>query len=298
VRWHDYTGAGKPITASVTQTISWSGTEVPGSVPGASVVAFHLGIQGRTGGAADTTIADIQRIRVRANGVTIYDIGPVTTNLLALRSFLEMFNWANTAPGAAGYQLTLPFWIPDAMDEDAMDVCAFPLGAIPTVEVTLLSLTGTGQNLFLGWTHSDIPPAFSPVLYGSQMNIAASVTNGKYPVNEPGFIRALGINIHGLNRFRAVFSGFQRVNVQSRTVPIATSANFGSLLTETGAFRSPLTNAISGGGDGNDDGYFWHKLVGMPSGTPGNSFVELDTNANWGGPTNELTIYALRPLAA
>jgi hypothetical protein len=294
VRWHDFSGAGKVLVASTTQTLTFTPSDAPGSVQGASVVAYHLSLGGRTGGAADADFGDISRIRLKANGVTIMDFGPGLA-LLALQSFLETFNWANTAPSAVGYQFTLPLWIPDARTEDEQDLCAFPVNAVPTIEVTIAASTGTGQQLFCGWTYSDVPPMFSPVLYGSQMNIAAGAVSARFPLVEPGLIRALGINIGGLGRFRAVLGGRQWANLASRPLTVAAAALHGSLFTEASSFRTPLTAGVSGGGTANNSGYHFFKLVGLPTAPSGSSFVEIDTNAgDWAGVANELTIYALR----
>ena len=116
----NHTGTTKTIAASTTVVFNSS------DIDSANVVAHHLTMSG-TG----DTLANITRIRVKANGTTIYDFAPAT-----LRAFIERFSPSNPAPATSRTSLTIPYNLLDLRDEDAADQCQFPLGALATIEVT------------------------------------------------------------------------------------------------------------------------------------------------------------------
>jgi hypothetical protein len=294
-RVHDFLGTGKVVPAAG-GTIIFSGNELPGSTPGASLVALHLRLEGGgTTAANNATLDNITRIRVKANGGTLYDC-----TYVQLRALLETFQWSNGSPAAGGVQVTIPFYMmDDRASEEMQDLCAFPLGATPSLELTF-GPTTDGCTVFPSWTLSDVNPTNYPVFYASQMNIALGAVNGSVPIMEDGFVRALTVPITGLSRFRAIFGGVQRVHAQGRVADLLATGQAGHGLTEYNAFRSPLTAGISGGGTLSTSGTAVHKVVGMSQAPPG-SRVEIDTvnyatAANdWAGTTNELGIWAIRP---
>ena len=77
VRRTDYNGQTKTIAATTAQTLVWTNSEIASE----RVVAYHVALEG-----AGNTLADIDRIRVSANGSNIVNITP-----LQLRAFWQSY---------------------------------------------------------------------------------------------------------------------------------------------------------------------------------------------------------------
>src|SRR5690348_15459963 len=221
-RRRDYSSQAKTIAASTTTTVTSS------DVPCDKIIAYHIGWTG------NTRLDHLTRLRVKANGIPIYDLGQA-----ALRAFIRRFSKSNyptpltmipnsntigtasasttSQAGVSTKRLTIPFLLLDGETQAEQDQTQFPPRSQVTIEFQWGSSASAG-NLFVGWTETSEAARFYPKLYGSQMNIAASVANGRYNIQDDGFIRAIGINSVGLERLRATIDGMQLLNGQGISV--------------------------------------------------------------------------------
>lgn len=293
----DYNSSAKTIAASTTVTYTAA------DVPGAGVVEYHFGMTG-----AGNTWNAIDRIRVKANGVPFYDIG---SNLF--RGYIQRFTGsrvrypANTAipppPQAAGTAVdwrtfSIPFAFLDREKSEEADVCQFPVGALPTIEI-VFNANAVAGSIFCSWAITDVSPLCWPKLYSNQMNIAASQANGRYPFSEDGGIRGYGIETTGLGRFRAVQNGAQLYHNQGQPASSATITE-DMLFLESQRLNGGPSYSLLAGTAASDNSLVdpaWLKMTKVDNATPGQSFIELTTLAAWSGVTSELGIYAVVPYA-
>ena len=194
-RWTSFLGSGKPVTASTAQVLTFTGNDLPS----AGVVAYHFVWQGTTAGNAN---ADITRIRVKADNRQIFDVC-----YPHYAKWLERFSQNGVAPATNALRFSLWFNLLDIVDDDLADVCQFPRGAVPTVEITTGSNTVAG-NVYAGWTQTDQAPQFYSQLIGQQMNIAASATNANFPISTTGAIRGAILDTTSLGRVKMELNGF------------------------------------------------------------------------------------------
>lgn len=299
----DFNSSGKTGAASTTTTFTSS------DIPSSQVIAYHIAIDG-VGGNGNTFNA-ISRIRVKANGVAIYDVPPSM-----FRAFISHgtcgdthypANQAISNLGVAGTAqdwrvFTIPFcFLGMGKNYDAADQCQFPVGANPTIEIQWnANFVGTTGSVFVGWTETTIQPRCWPKLYSQQMNLGTSQVNGRFVFSEDAIIRALGVNTLGMNRFRAVLDGKQVCHLKGQ--PLAAGS---ATVTEDMMFleadrlwggTTPALNAGTAAVDNSIVDPYWVSVHNPSAGTPGRTFVELQTaSAVWAGVSNELGIYAVTP---
>lgn len=271
-RFTSFLGSGKSVTATTAQVITFTGNDLPS----AGVVAYHF-VTTATSGATD--VADITRIRVKADNRLIFDVGQTH-----FRKWQERFSTVGYALPTALTRWTIPFNLFDIVDDDLADTCQFPRGTVPTVEITL----GTGSaagSIYAGWTQTDAQPVFYPTLIGQQMNIAASATNATFPINSQGAVRGMVLDATGLNRFKAELNGFQYHQLLGAQYLGNTT---GDMVLESQALED---------GAGTSGGVTITAAAGlripMVVASQGSSRVELDTGSSWAGTANELTLWAV-----
>jgi hypothetical protein len=251
----DYNGSAKTIVASTVQTLTFTGAEIPGS----GVVAFHLYMTG----ASANKLANLTRIRIKANSQTIMDFSPSDH----FRAFIERVSRANYAYPTTAQRLTIPFYIPDGKG-DHRYASQFPKNAIPTIEVVTNSSVVAG-TLVCGWTRTDLEPKLYPKLLGIVLNLAASVTNYTFPISTDGEVRGYGIPTTGLNRVKLVLDDVVRHQVD------------GTLVLEDQQLENPetITDPV------------FHKLHGTQPAPPGRSYFNLDSGSSWVGAANEVLLW-------
>lgn len=300
MRFVDYASAGKTIAAST--TIQFTSSDVPSN----KIVAYHFAM---TGGG--NTLAVISRIRVKANGVTFWDLTPAF-----LRAYLQRFA-PNSVPYPAGAlqdplsaanftsvdwrRFTLPFCDISQPTDEAADLFQFPPASNVTIEIQFTAGAAAG-TMFCGWTETDAECRAYPKLTASQMNIAASVPTAKYPIVEEGVIRGLILNTIGLGRAKLVLNGRQVFQAQGQ--PAASTTFTGdSLIQESQQLWNDIPRIISGGTPSaasptvnNLTDPTAIKIAAGENGQAGRSFLELTTIANWGGAANEIGLYSVVPL--
>lgn len=290
----DYQAAPETIAASTTVTFTSS------KLPASGVVAYHFGMTG-----AGNTWNAIDRIRVKANGVPFYDIASGQ-----FRAYVQRFtNGRMTYPAnaainnlsAAGTpvdwrRFTIPFCFLDREKSEEADVCQFPVGAQPTVEI-VFNANAVAGSIYASWTETDVTPRCWPKLYSSQMNIAASNVNGRYPFSEDGIVRGFGLETTGLGRARFVLNGRQIYHNQGQPASSATVTEDMMYLESEQLFGGKSYSVVAGTAaqDNSIEDPSWIKVTTGEDATPGRSYAELGTLAAWSGVSSELGIYAVVP---
>lgn len=291
----DYNASGKTIAAGVAQTVTLTSADVEG----AGVVAFHLAMTANN-------LSMVDRIRVKANGMPFYDIA---TNLY--RGYVQRFtegriHYPTTAipptPSAAGTavnwsRFSIPFCFLDRQKSEEADVCQFPVGALPTIEI-VFNATAAAGTLFAAWTQTDVTPLCYPKLYSSQMNIAASVPNGRYPFSEDGVIRGFGLETTGLGRARFVINGRQVYHAQGQPAN-STTVTEDMLFLESeqlfGGAQYSIAGNVAAALDTTIVDPSWIKITSGDEGAPGNTFAEITSTVAFSGASSELGVFAVVP---
>jgi len=282
-RFTNFLGSGKPITASTVQTLTFTGNDLPS----AGVVAFHIVTQSaNTSGATATPMSAISRIRVKADNRLIFDVSGDH-----FRKWQERFSSVGYAFKTDGNRLTIPFNLFDIVDDDLADVCQFPRGTVPTVELTTTTSATTGF-VYAGWTQTDAQPVFYPTLLGQALGISSNVVNATFPINERGAMRGVVLDTLGLRRAKLTLNGFDYHQVTGSAYSNAQYGITGDLSVETQALED---------GSGNSGSAVITSQVGlrvpMVLANTGTSRIELDTsNATgmvWAGVGNEITTWAV-----
>ena len=267
-RFKNFNGSGKAILATTAQQLQFTGNDLPGGAPGSATNAFHFTMTGTN------TFARLTRIRVKSNGNLIYDIDPTH-----YRAWLERFSPANNALATTAARFSIYFSLLDIEDEDAADLCAFPMGTIPTVELVTDAGTGAGV-IYGGWTSSTITPQWYPVLLGQGMNIPASSSKQSYPLQEAGSVRGISLPTVGVDQARLTLNGFDWIqSAGAAYLNVAT----GDMLLEGEFYDDPetITNPA------------WLRMPMIPAGN-GTSRWELSTQAGWAGTSAETTVWGIR----
>jgi hypothetical protein len=302
----DYSAQSKTIAASTTNTFTSS------DIPSQGVYRYHIVWGG------NTRIDHLTRLRVKANGVSIYDLGPSM-----LRAFIRRFSPSNyptplaniansntigtasasttSQGGTSARRFTIPFDLLDADTEEERLSTQFPPGSQVTIELQWGSSASAG-SIFCGWSETRVPALYYPKLYASQMNIAAGIANGRYNIQDDGQVRAVGVNTVGLDRFKVVLGGQQIFHAQG--VNQAGTAT-GDMIAETEQLEngfSEISEALTTtpsaasvnlvSADVIDPMFI--RLDGDQA-VPGSSYVELQTDSGgvaWAGAANELCVHS------
>jgi hypothetical protein len=290
----DYQAAPEAIATSTTSTFTSA------KLPGSGIVAYHFAMTG-----AGNTLNAIDRIRVKANGVPFYDIATGQ-----FRAYIQRFTGGRTHYPANGAinnlsaagtavdwrRFTIPFYFLDREKSEEADVCQFPVGAQPTVEI-VFNANAVAGSIYASWTETDVTPMAWPKLYSSQMNIAAVNVNGRYPFSEDGILRGFGVETTGLGRFRAVLNGRQVYHNQGQPAN-STTVTEDMMFLESEQLNGGASYAVAAGTAAQDNSVedpAWIKLTTGDDATPGRSYIELTTTAAWSGVSSELGIYAVVP---
>lgn len=279
-RWTSFLGSGKAVTGSTAQVVTFTGNDLPS----AGVIAYHFAWQGS---GNDNT--DITRIRVKADNRQIFDVG-----YKHYAKWLERFSQNGFAPATSLQRFSIWFNLLDIVDDDLADVCQFPRGAVPTVEITTGSST-VGGTIYAGWTQTDQAPQFYSQLIGQQMNIAASATNATFPISTTGAIRGAILDTTALGRAKMELNGF--------TYHQLIGPNY---LGQSNLGDMSLAASDVEDGAGSTGGVTITQQVGlrvpMIVASSGASRVELDTGSGWASANssglgtataNELTLWTV-----
>lgn len=178
-RWSNFNGSPKTIAAS--GLTSFTGNDAPSS----GVVAYHIVTTG-----AGNNLTNATRLRLKTDGQTIYDV-----DVTHFRKFFERFTQANTAPALGVSRFTIPTNFCDIIEDELADVCQFPPGTVPTIEVQWGAGAAAG-NAFIGWTQSNQDCHYTPMLLGQALNLGASQNAAQVPINVAGDAEVRGVIMH------------------------------------------------------------------------------------------------------
>lgn len=252
--------ASTKVTAAST-TVTFTASDVPAN----GVVAYHGFFTG-----AGMTLGDVTRFRVKSGGQTIFDMD--NAHYVA---FMQRLRRGKRVPQATDTTFTIPFWLPDVENEDMADLSQMPFGQPPTIEI-VIGAGGAAGTLQFGYTVSNIRPQLYPVALGSQMNIAASVNQARFPFTEPGIVLGFQVNSVGLTRLQASLGGVKRVEIEGTSMLFEATAN-----DQTADLATDVVDPVH------------VKLVGGQSAPQGSALV-LDTAVGWAGVANEAVIHGVR----
>jgi hypothetical protein len=291
-RLRDYNSSTKVVAAGANIV-----TFNPGDMPSAGVTKYFLTLTG-----VGNTLNAIDRIRVKANGVAFYDF--------TVAQYRALVYWMTkgrvcypadgviSALGAAGTavnwrRLTIPFGLVHEIDKSLRDRCQFPVGSGATVEV-VFNANAVSGTVTIGWEETNVPAAAFPRFYGSQMNIGASQSNGKYPFSEDGEILGVTMEQTGLLRARIVLNGLQVVHLRGQPASSATVTE-DSMIFESELLENGTTPNLTAGTAAVDNSPDDTRFLSIDAGENASqrSFIELETGAAWSGVASELGVYSV-----
>lgn len=198
----NFNGASKVVSAGVAQNIVFNPTEI--RAKGVSKYIIE------TTGANNSLSSAVTRVRVKAGGVPFVDVAAAH-----LRAKIERLSRANVFPPDARLRFTIPIHIMDGKGAERY-ASLFPKGKDATVELALDANASAGTAI-CGWEYDDgVDPAFYSMFISSPGNVAASQSNARVPITQPGLVRGVSLPIvgaTGLLRCRLVLSGIEVFNL-------------------------------------------------------------------------------------
>lgn len=221
---------------------------------------------------AGMTVGDLTRIRVKNAGITSHD--------MSLAQFQAWYQkYFGVAPVAGDVSFDIPFHLPNVDNDnvDMSDLSQMVQGQQPSIELQI-GAGGAAGTVQMSWVKNpDVKPKMFPILFGSQMQIAASQPSAHYNLSEPGAIKGVILPTTGLTRARLELEGRRRFNIEGTTL-------YAQLQRERNA--QVVTDPIA------------FDLGGPQSGPSGSSGIEIETAVGWAGVANEIALYAHRAYAA
>lgn len=279
MRRYDFNGSPKTVAASGLTTFT------PSDIPGERVVAYHIFAWGN--GVVGNEFDTIDRIRVKANGVTRFDVSGAQ-----LGHYVEKVYPSNPFYNSSFMCWTIPFYNTMLHDEEEQDTYQFEPGANPSVEIQWGAGAEAG-TAFCGWTQTNVPPKYYMKYYGQQLNIANGAVNGRFNLSEAGGILGIAIPQLGLTQLRLVLNGTQWLNLPGTDYTAATQHGLiGEMQRQYTALTPSATVPVQ---------YFIRLAQraerAVPA-TPGQSYVELNTSGGgaWAGTANEIATLAAVPV--
>lgn len=282
MRRFDFNGSPKTIAASTTVTLT------PSDIPSDGIVAYHL-FPWATDGGGNDFFDCVDRVRLKANGITRWDVSGAILN-----QFREKTTPKQPLQATGDDQcFTIPLYNLMLDDEDEADAYQTEPGTNISIEV-VFNGTAEAGSLYCGWTQTNIAPKFYTKLYAQQMNIANGALNARFNLSEGGRIMGFGIPSLGLTRLKLVLNGEQWFHMLGSDYAAAASQG---LIFETQRYRSMLATPTATLPINYFHIFNTRAERGVPA-TPGNSYVELDANgaSAWAGTANEWTTYAAVPV--
>lgn len=280
-----HNGVVKTLAAGA-QKIAFVGGELPPGTRGAngasSLIKHCVSLQGS--GGANNLFSYIDRIRVKANGVPIWDIDREFYGAWIERHMA----CTDYSPGSSATKFTLYYNDPSQATNELADASScFPYDATPTIEFDFNASTLAGK-LLVQSVFSDREAPFYPSMFGNAMNIPGSSTSGFFQYTEEGLVRGLAMKHAGIDRVQLTCSDIDLYNGAGPAYGGAASTNlFGNPIVETQADELYVVNYAN---------HVWFEVHGVPA-QFGRSNVKMVTTSDWGGVGNELTIYAMRAQA-
>lgn len=240
--------AGKTITATTAQTITWNDSEISNDHIGAWIY--------NNSGANNCLDNALTNVRVRVGGQPLWDVtGPI------MRTFIEACAPANTIPATGRLTISIPMALP-AMNLKGFDgTIGLPAGSKPSLDFVFNASSSAGTG-FLGWDTLAAKPQFYTRFLAFNGNVAANATNAFVQLVVPdGLIYGLSlplVSATGITKCRVVIGGVEIMGLVDQNT-----------ILESQFMTNPQTVITS---------LFWRCPVALP-GTVGNSFVQPTTGA-------------------
>ena len=246
-------GPSKVKAATTAEIIRFNESDIPG---GTQVKAFHVNFTG-----SDDDYDAINNIVVKAGGRQVWNVTE-----LQHAAFLQRYG-KKAGPGATATRFTIPFYFGG--------VPGMSLGFAPRAAAVEIDLDNTGAvgTVQLAYALDETPTNFYPMFVQSDSNIAASATNGRYPITQPGLLRGFCIA-------RTTSIVDVRVYVGNRSILDLTGAQ---LLESQELFQ---------GGTVTLNEFVETPLVPI---IPGETFIEVTTDGSWAA-TDKISVYSLVPV--
>ncbi len=248
-------GPRKACQASTAEIIRFNESDIPG---GGQVKAFFMDL---TGTARDYD--SLNNIIAKAGGRQVWNV-----NELQHAALLQRYG-KKAGPGATATRFTIPFYLGS--------VPGISLGFAPraaAVEIDIDNTPSATGDVGLAYLIDETPTTHYPMFVQSDANIAASATNGRYPVTQAGLLRGFCIA-------RTTSITDIRVYVGNRAILDLT----GPQLLESGEMFEGGTVSLNR--------FIETPLVQI---IPGETFVEITTDGSWAA-TDKIAIYSLVPNA-
>ena len=247
-------GPRKAAAASTAEIIRFNESDIPG---GTQVKAYFIDM---TGTARDYDA--INNIVVKAGGRQVWNVNELQHAALCQHYYKK------AGPGATATRFTIPF--------QAGALPGMSLGFAPraaAVEIDIDNTPSATGDVGLAYLLDDAPTNFYPMFVQSDGNIAASATNGRYPVTQQGLLRGFCIA-------RTTSITDIRVYVGNRPILDLT----GPQLLESQELFEGGTVSLNR----------YVELPAVPV-IPGETFIEITTDGSWAA-TDKIAIHTLVPV--
>lgn len=250
----------KSLTTDVVNTLS--GSDFPKIPAGYGVIGVLLHLS-----SAAFTLANLNRVRIRAGEFLAYDINPGVTPFYFLNWINRFAENRGGTMATTSTTLVFPTNLIDRFDDASQDVCQLPRGRDLQMD---LSITGSPVNptVKVGLMLSNQIPTMAPQLLGYALGVAASTPNGqanRAPTN--GILRAFGMPVQNATITNAANWTRLKIN-HAKAGDILPGVSLGNLIS---AGKLDALNA--------DNSVIWHEIGddnGLPTG-PNDLTVEIDT---------------------
>jgi len=170
-------------TPSVGAPVSATTLNIPDTViPQGQAVQYLFVSKG------NCTLGDISRIRVLANGQTIWDV-----SLAMYVAMLERFSANHAVINTGNKIIPLPFYLLDQKGAAARYSQQVPPGARMSVQFDIGSISASGEGLDMLTTFTTVNPLSYPTLISSPTNVAASSTNAIVQIKQNVIARGFAL---------------------------------------------------------------------------------------------------------
>jgi hypothetical protein len=246
-------GPRKATQNSVAEIIRFNESDIPG---GGQVKQFMIDMTG-----ANHDYDSLNNIVVKAGGRQVWNV-----NELQHAALIQRYT-KKAGPGATATRFTIPFYLGA--------VPGMVLGFAPraaAVEIDVDNTPSAVGDMGISYLIDETPTTHYPMYVQSQSNIAASATNGRYPVTQPGLLRGFCIA-------RTTSITDIRVYVGNRAILDLTGAQ---LLESQELFQGSTTTLNE---------FVETPLVPIVS---GETFIEVTTDGSWAS-TDVIAIMSIVP---
>jgi hypothetical protein len=219
------------------------------------------------------TLGDIAWIRVFAGGVPF-----INCDMTEYSGLVQRFARNNTALDLTSKVLPINYYAMDEKDQLARDNYQAPLNRY--IELDFGAFTPTTETMNVGTGLTDQATLYYPLYLGSAMGIQAAQALRTYDPKMGGYVRAIGINTTGLERFFWTCSSTQIYNGLNGVGLLNQEISEKPVYGQTGKSTDFIVVKINP----------WYDMA-----SPDNS-IQLQTGGGWAGVSNEFFCYCVNPV--